>query len=94
MSGRDTHTPTSTSSSEMKPTNTVAATAAEKRGGPKQQFPHILYDMLELANMSQPGSISNFPIAWCEHGRAFQIIDKVAFEGLIMPMFFKVSAID
>ena len=100
MSDGDTHTtPTSSSSSRMKTTAAaVAATAAsEKRGGPKHQFPDILYNMLELAR-APPGSSSdtitgrsnsNFPITWCENGRAFHIIDRVAFEGLL-PMYFKV----
>ena len=80
-------------------TDDAAAAASEKRGGPKHQFPDILYNMLELAHAS-PGSSSdtitdgrssstNFPITWCENGRAFHIIDRVAFEGLL-PMYFKV----
>ena len=83
----------------MKTTTTAAAAASEKRGGPrKHQFPDILYNMLELAHAS-PGSSSNtitgrsnnsnFPITWSENGRAFHIIDRVAFEGLL-PMYFKV----
>ena len=83
----------------MKTTTTAVAVAAasEKRGGPKHQFPDILYNMLELAHAS-PGSSSdtitgrsnsNFPITWCENGRSFHIIDRVAFEGLL-PMYFKV----
>ena len=83
----------------MKTTTTAAAAtaASEKRGGPKHQFPDILYNMLELAHASPGsssdsitgGSNSNFPITWCENGRAFHIIDRVAFEGLL-PMYFKV----
>ena len=99
MPDGDTHTtPTSSSSSRMRTTAVAAAAAAsEKRGGPKHQFPDILYNMLELAHASPGsssdsitgGSNSNFPITWCENGRAFHIIDRVAFEGLL-PMYFKV----
>lgn len=63
-------------------------------GGGREQFPTILYNMLELAaadnNMRSPSNWGVYPFAWCEHGRAFRIIDRLQFEE-VLPLFFKAT---
>ena len=49
--------------------------------------PEDLRQMLEEAELDGNTSI----VAWCKHGRAFVVLDKVAFTDHIMPRYFKAS---